>query len=76
MKTQTQKTEQKRELYQQGNYWLSLDSLNEQVINPQFQAIDGDLYIRKVRREYLNPREQELLRELKTGNKIRVGSVF
>ena len=76
MKNETQRTEQKRGLYMSGEYGLFMDSLNNEVINGEFQAIDGDLYIGKVRKEYLSPKEQELIRELKTGNKIRVGSVF
>ena len=67
--------EKKRALYIQGNYELSLDSLNSEVINPEFIAIDRDLYVRRIRREYLTTREQGLLTELKAGQKIRMGSV-
>ena len=70
MKTELEKLEQKKGLYERGEYILVLDSLNEEVINPEFQVIDNNLYLTKVRREYLSPHEQDLLGELRAGNKI------
>ena len=69
------KLEKKRALYIQGNYMLSDDSLNNEVINPEFQAIDKGLYERTTKqRERENPAENKLIQQLQSGNKISLGS--
>ena len=74
MKNETEKLNEKRALFIQGGFMLSDDSLNQEVINPEFQAIDQDL------KRILIPeptteekRTNNLVKELLNGNKISLG---
>ena len=78
MKNETEKTELKRALFIQGGFMLSDDSLNREVINPEFEVIDKDL--NKIFRARPQPKPtaqenkiEELTKELLNGKKISLG---
>ena len=73
MRTETERTELKRDLYLKDGFGLVLDSLNNEVINAEFNAIDNGNYERIARRQYLRPQEQELITQLRAGNKVKWG---
>ena len=73
-KTETEKVDIKREIYKSGAYGLSVDSLNSQIINPEFQAIDQDLNI-DVYKGLAEERRKEtsMINELLNGKRIILG---
>jgi len=73
MKSETQKTELKRALYLQGAFMLSDDSLNNEVINTEFQAIDTGLFDRiQQSQSQRTQQENKIIQAFKTGQKINL----
>ena len=68
-----QKLEQKRNLEVAEGYLLSYDSLTGEVINPEFQAIEWGRVYERLRAEQVTPQEQELLSQLRSGQRVRIG---
>ena len=64
------KLEVKQNLYNTDNYLLSNDSLNNEVINIDFNGIDKGLFLSNSLRV---SREQSLVNSLRSGNKITLG---
>ena len=64
------KLEVKQNLYNTDNYLLSNDSLNNEVINIDFNGIDKGLFLSGTLRP---SREQSLVNSLRSGNKITLG---
>ncbi len=79
-KTEIEKVREKRALFIQGAYCLSVDSLTGEIINPDFQAIDRDLF-REVNTELRELRaieqaeENHLINQVMTGEKICLNDV-
>ena len=77
---ETQKTEVKKKLYEKGIF-LDVDSLNDEVINIEFEAVDKGGFLRDfimgtVRPKKIN-RETSLINKLMTGQKINsMGGCF
>lgn len=79
-RTETEKTEKKRALFLQGAFILSLDSLTGEILNPEFKAIDHDLFT-EVYSELQKIKEQEqaetehLLNTLKVSGKVCLNDI-
>ena len=73
MRTEQEKTELKRALFIEGNFSLSEDSLTGEIINPEFEAIESDLFqevIKGVTEE--RRKETALINELLNGKTINL----
>jgi len=66
-------TQQKIELYNKKEYILSNDSLTNETINLEFEAIDNHLYNR-LKNIHLKHSDTPIISELKQ-NKIVLGSI-
>ena len=64
------KLEVKQNLYNTDNYLLSNDSLNNEVINIDFNGIDKGLFLSGTLRPNY---EDSLINSLRSGNKITLG---
>ena len=75
-RTEQEKLEQKRALWIEGSFMLSVDSLTGEIINPDFEAIESDLFqevIQGVGEE--QRQETALINELLNGKKITLGDL-
>ncbi len=73
MRTEQEKTELKRALFIEGSFSLSEDSLTGEILNPEFEAIESDLFqevIKGVAEE--RRKETALINELLNGKTINL----
>lgn len=71
--TELEKVEQKRSIYTQNAFLLSVDSLTGDVLNPEFEAVDRELYSRIQKKLQFTGYVDRMILQLKSGTKIRLG---